>query len=83
MRQPSGFRLNAVDGAWVNNWSPYMVADPNLTWMGLEYFCGEGDSLWSKSDRELIELPRFRHWPKKTVCWNGAGGDRVPGLPKR
>jgi hypothetical protein len=56
MRQPSGFRLNAVDGAWVNNWSPYMVADPNLTWMGLEYFCGEGDSLWSKSDRELIEL---------------------------
>src|SRR4029079_4145348 len=39
-----------------NNWSPHMVADPNLTWMGLEYFCSEGDGLWSKSDRELIEL---------------------------
>ena len=24
-----------------NNWSPYMVADPNTVWLGLEYFCEE------------------------------------------
>lgn len=39
-----------------NNWSPYMVADPSKTWIGLEYFCHEGDALWSRSDRELMEL---------------------------
>lgn len=36
-----------------NNWSPYMVADRNLVWMGLEYFCNEGDRLWNKPDEEM------------------------------
>jgi len=38
------------------NWSPYMVPDPNKTCLGLEYFCFEGDRLWTMSDQELIEL---------------------------
>jgi protoporphyrinogen oxidase len=38
------------------NWSPFMVPDPNKTCLGLEYFCFEGDSLWSMPDDELIEL---------------------------
>lgn len=34
-----------------NNWSPYMVGDPAHTvWLGLEYFCTEGDALWSMTD---------------------------------
>jgi protoporphyrinogen oxidase len=33
-----------------NNWSPYMVADDRLTWLGLEYFCNEGDRLWEAPD---------------------------------
>ena len=38
-----------------NNWSPYMVADPQHTvWMGLEYFCAEGDSMWRMSDEDWI-----------------------------
>ena len=41
-----------------NNWSPYMVADPNKIWVGLEYFCNEGDKLWNKSDKDLIELAK-------------------------
>jgi protoporphyrinogen oxidase len=41
-----------------NNWSPYMVADPNTVWLGLEYFCNEKDSLWGRSDSELIQLAR-------------------------
>jgi protoporphyrinogen oxidase len=37
-----------------NNWSPYMVRDPDTVWIGLEYFCNEGDDLWSMSDEALI-----------------------------
>lgn len=37
-----------------NNWSPYMMVDPNTIWLGLEYFCTEGDALWSRSDAEII-----------------------------
>jgi protoporphyrinogen oxidase len=40
----------------INNWSPYMVADPSTIWLGLEYFCNEGDELWSKPDDEMIRL---------------------------
>ncbi len=41
-----------------NNWSPAMVADPSKVWIGLEYFCNEGDSLWNRSESELIELAK-------------------------
>ncbi len=39
-----------------NNWSPYMVADPKLKWIGLEYFCNEGDELWIQTDEDLKKL---------------------------
>jgi protoporphyrinogen oxidase len=39
-----------------NNWSPEMVPDPSTTCLGLEYFCFEGDGLWTSSDADLIEL---------------------------
>ncbi len=38
------------------NWSPEMVPDPSKTCLGLEYFCFEGDDLWTMSDRDLIAL---------------------------
>jgi len=38
------------------NWSPSMVPDQTKTCLGLEYFCFEGDSLWTMKDEELIEL---------------------------
>ena len=38
------------------NWSPSMVPDPEKTCLGLEYFCFEGDGLWTTPDHELIEL---------------------------
>lgn len=37
-----------------NNWSPFMVAQPENVWIGLEYFCFKGDSLWNKPDAEMI-----------------------------
>jgi len=39
-----------------NNWSPYLVKDKNHIWLGLEYFCNEGDELWSKTDKEFSEF---------------------------
>ena len=39
-----------------NNWSPYMVADPGKVWIGLEYFCYEGDRLWNLGDGEMAAL---------------------------
>ena len=33
-----------------------MVNDPDNVWIGLEYFCNEGDSLWEKSDPEFAEF---------------------------
>ncbi len=39
-----------------NNWSPYMVKDSDTVWVGMEYFCSEGDALWSASDEELLRL---------------------------
>lgn len=40
-----------------NNWSPYMVKDLEHTvWVGLEYFCNEGDSLWQMSEKEFSDF---------------------------
>ncbi|TIX49017.1 NAD(P)/FAD-dependent oxidoreductase [Alteraurantiacibacter aquimixticola] len=37
------------------SWSPEMVPDQDIACVGLEYFCFEGDGLWSSSDEDLIE----------------------------
>ena len=39
-----------------NNWSPYMVRDPDTVWLGLEYFCNEGDELWRKPEAEMARF---------------------------
>lgn len=39
-----------------NNWSPYMVADIDKVWLGMEYFCNEGDELWQKEDNEFVKF---------------------------
>lgn len=63
--------LNRVPDTWIyvqeqdvnvgriqvfNNWSPFLVKDENTVWLGLEYFCDEGDAIWSLSDNELIDM---------------------------
>jgi protoporphyrinogen oxidase len=39
-----------------NNWSPALVADPGTVWLGLEYFCREGDGLWAMDNSRFIEF---------------------------
>ncbi len=36
-----------------NNWSPYLTPDPeHSVWLGLEYFCTEGDDFWNLSEED-------------------------------
>jgi len=39
-----------------NNWSPALVADPGTVWLGLEYFCDQGDDLWSMEDEQFLNF---------------------------
>ena len=42
-----------------NNWSPYLVngaTNPDKIWLGLEYFCNEGDDLWRLPDAEMVQF---------------------------
>ena len=40
-----------------NNWSPYMVRDLEKTiGVGLEYFCNEGDRMWTMPDEDFIRF---------------------------
>lgn len=38
------------------NWSSDMVPDINNSSLGLEYFCFSSDSIWLKTDQELIDI---------------------------
>lgn len=51
--QDTGVKLGRIQ--IFNNWSPYLVKDPeHKVWIGLEYFCLEGDDFWNMSDEECI-----------------------------
>lgn len=53
--QDAGVKLGRIQ--IFNNWSPYMVEKPEETvWIGLEYFCTEGDKYWKLSERKWAEL---------------------------
>jgi len=39
-----------------NNWSPYMVNDPDTVWVGLEFFCNETDEFWKLPDEKISAL---------------------------
>jgi protoporphyrinogen oxidase len=39
-----------------NNWSPALVSNPSTIWLGLEYFCREGDDLWSMTDTSFLDF---------------------------
>ncbi|MEW5931366.1 MAG: NAD(P)/FAD-dependent oxidoreductase [Gemmatimonadota bacterium] len=49
-----GVRVGRIQN--FRNWSPAMVPDEGRTCLGLEYFCFEGDGLWSTPDEELVAL---------------------------
>ncbi len=40
------------------SWSPELVPDPKTNCYGMEYFCFEGDGLWTSKDEDLISLAK-------------------------
>lgn len=68
---PEGSPQNLLPDTWIyiqepevklgrlqifNNWSPYLVRQSDRVWIGLEYFCQEGDALWNLSDEAMGDL---------------------------
>ncbi len=49
------------------NWSPSMVPDQSKTCLGLEYFCFEGDGLWTLDDAALVEMAK-KELVQLSVC---------------
>lgn len=56
-----------------NNWSPYLVKNiEDTVWIGLEYFCNEGDKYWNMTDEEFAtfaidELTKIKVIEKEDV----------------
>jgi protoporphyrinogen oxidase len=40
------------------SWSPELIPQDGMTCLGLEYFCFEGDGLWTSSDEDLVDLAK-------------------------
>jgi protoporphyrinogen oxidase len=51
-----GVRVGRIQN--VKNWSRAMVPDPAASCVNMEYFCSEGDDLWTRRDEDLIALAR-------------------------
>jgi len=41
------------------SWSPWMVPNETDASVGMEYFCFEGDDLWSMADDDLVEMAKM------------------------
>ena len=41
-----------------NNWSPFLVRDPETVWIGVEYFCYDTDPIWKQTDNEIATLAK-------------------------
>ena len=52
------------------SWSPWMLADPGTSCVGLEYFCSTGDDIWSASESEMVV--RATHELKRAGLADGA-----------
>ncbi|MGN1107364.1 MAG: hypothetical protein ACI4RH_11975 [Huintestinicola sp.] len=53
--QDTGIKMGRIQ--IFNNWSPYLVEKPEENvWLGLEYFCDEGDAMWNMGDGEFADF---------------------------
>ena len=50
--QDTGIKAGRVQ--LFNNWSPFMINDPDKIWIGVEFFCSEGEAFWQQSDEQII-----------------------------
>lgn len=52
--QERDVKMGRID--FINNFSMYMLKDQSYIWLGIEYFCNEGDQLWIKSNSEMADF---------------------------
>jgi protoporphyrinogen oxidase len=65
-----------------NNWSPYLVKDSTKYWLGLEYFCNEGDEFWEKPDEAIIEIAKTELEKIKIIRKNDVADGVMYRVPK-
>ncbi len=73
----SSLRVGRVQN--FKNWSSAMVPRPDKTSLGMEYFCSQGDELWSLDDSRLMALASR----ELDRLWPGMGAKVEGGLVKR
>jgi protoporphyrinogen oxidase len=49
-----GVRVGRIQN--FRSWSPWMVPDPDMASVGMEFFCFKGDDLWTMADDDLVAL---------------------------
>jgi protoporphyrinogen oxidase len=49
-----GVRVGRIQN--FRSWSPWMVPDPDMASVGMEFFCFKGDDLWTMDDDDLVAL---------------------------
>ncbi len=59
-----------------HNWDPLLLASPENGWVGLEFFCAEGDALWSMKDEHLAKLAT-KEFMQLGLCENNVVLDTV------
>ena len=75
-----GVRVGRIQN--YRSWSPWMVPDPDTACVGLEYFCFEGDDLWTMSDDDLVALATDELEPARARR-RGQGAPRLPSCACR
>lgn len=65
-----------------NNWSPYLVKNPATVWIGLEYFCKEGDTLWNLTNHRMIALAKHEMEKIKIIDQQDVLDATVIRMPK-
>ena len=64
------------------NWSPEMTPNPNLTCLGVEYFCNMSDAIWKATDEDLIALAKREMVQLGLVCDQDVVDGAVVRMPK-
>jgi protoporphyrinogen oxidase len=64
------------------NWSPEMTPDPDMSCLGVEYFCNVTDALWNASDAELIAMAKREMAQLGLVCEQDVVDGAVVRMPK-
>lgn len=64
------------------NWSSRMVADPEKTALGVEYFCNEDDELWRSSDQDIAAVAKAELVKLKFISGDEVEDFKVVRVPK-